>query len=269
MQLHLAILLLLFNPPHGDLDKRIAALSTAIAQYPDSTLLYLQRGEVYVLHEDYTLALNDFKKCKADGISNARLAAGFGQCYYAAAETDSSLHYFDLALHQDPDLFSVKEAKARLLALMQQPCAGALLYDEILRDATQPGPSLFIDASLMWMQCEDASSTLKSIQRLEDGIARLGSLHVLQKELVRRYVALREYDKALHWQSKIVEASSSASPLLDRASLHILSGNTVLAKQDVQTAIDKLQAVPSHRKDTQGFQQLQARASTMMNQLNQ
>jgi tetratricopeptide (TPR) repeat protein len=267
MLLHLLISLFL-SPPHGDLDLRIASLSQLIQSHPDSTELYLHRGELYVLHEEYTLALADFDRCTDDGMDNARLHAGLGQCLVAVAHADDALAHFDLALQQDPDLFSIKEAKARLLLLMQQPCSSALLYEEILKEASTPGPSVFIDASLMWLQCTDVDGKQKSIALLEEGITRLGPLHVLQKELVKRYVEMNDLKTAIAWQSKIIDRSASPSPLLDRAELHFKLNDFTAALNDIQSAIANLNAMPAHRKSTAGIQQLLARATELQKQIS-
>jgi tetratricopeptide (TPR) repeat protein len=267
MLFHLLIPFLL-SPPHGDLDLRIASISQSILAYPDSTELYLHRGELYVLHEEYTLALADFNRCSDDGMDNARLHSGLGHCHVAAAHAQDALLEFDKALQQDPDLFSIKEAKARLLLLMQQPCSSALLYEEILKEASHPGPSVFIDASLMWLQCTDMDGKQKSISVLQEGIERLGPLHVLQKEMVKRYVEMNDLKTAIGWQTNIIERSSSASPLLDRAALHWKAHDGAAAMQDVQSAIIALNEMPAHRKSTPGIQQLLTRANEMQKQIS-
>ncbi len=46
--------------PHGDQHQQISELSDLIIQDPDSTELYLERGELLLLHEDFEAARSDF-----------------------------------------------------------------------------------------------------------------------------------------------------------------------------------------------------------------
>jgi tetratricopeptide (TPR) repeat protein len=257
---------LAFFLPHGDLHLRIEEISHTIEQYPDSLELYRSRGELYLQHEQPTLANQDFNLCLQRGLQDSRVLEGMSKSMVPACDLDSSLYYIDLALDKDSTSLSSREWKARILFLLHQFCESGQLYESLIADATSPSPSLFIDASNSWLQC--SAGYQHAIDILKTGIDRIGPLHVFQKELVRVYLEHHDYKSALTMQSELIaHAVNKTIPLYERSLIYQAAGQNQEALMDIQNALMLLDQLPESKKDLPGMIQLKQKMETLLNQL--
>jgi len=97
---------------------------------------------------------------------------------------------------------------------------------------------------------------------------RIGSLHVLQKELIRLYVEQKDYKSALIEQSQWIDrATYKASPLLDRARIYWLAGERSLAQTDLKNALIELSTLPPYKQGVPGMVDLKERIENLLTQL--
>lgn len=252
--------------PHGDLHQQIANLSKTISAFPDSTQLYLKRGELYLLNEDIHEAESDFTNCIRAGLLNPRVYLGLSKTSYLLHFPDSALYYVDLALDLDRLHTPSLEWKASVLFQMARYCQSAEAYNQLLSLAPQTSPSLFMDAALASHNCPDASPDADQI--LIDGMARIGRLHVLEKELVLVYLNDKRYEDALQVQTEIIEHwSFKAGPYYDRAETYVLMGQKDKALDDLQQALHSLDTLPSYKSSTPAMKAMRNRIISLRNQL--
>lgn len=258
--LHLALLF-----PHGDLHEKIATLSKAIVLFPDSTQLYQQRGELYLLTEEIKEARADFYTCLRLGRNNTGVYLGLSQALFYLHLPDSSLYYADLAIGTDTTFTSL-EWKGSSLLLMERYCESAQVYSQLLSSAPHPSPTLFIDASLASRQCPDGSPTADEI--LKDGIARIGRLQVLEQELVSVYLHDKRYEDALQVQTEIIQHQVAiAGPYYDRAEIYLLMNNKAAAKEDLHQALASIDKLPAHKSSTPAMQEMKKKIISLLKQL--
>ncbi len=252
--------------PHGDLHQQIADLSKTISAFPDSTSLYLKRGELYLLNEDIHEAGSDFTKCIHAGLINPMVYLGLSKTSYLLHFPDSALFYVDLALNLDHFHTPSLEWKASVLLLMARYCQSAEAYNQLLSLAPQASPSLFMDAAQASLNCPEASPEADQI--LIDGMARLGQLHVLEKELVLVYLNDKRYDDALQVQTKIIEHwSFKASPYFERAETYLLKGERHLAIEDLHHALLSIDTLPVYKSSTPAMKEMRSKIISLLNQL--
>ncbi len=256
------------NLAHGDLDARIAELSISIQEYPDSIQLYLVRGELLVLHEEYPAARVDFEHCLHHQFSSARVFLGLSKALYLSGVPDSSLYYVEQALVFDPAHPSALEWKGTVLRMEENYCAAAAACSYLISLTTAPSPSLYLDASNAWLQCDLPESENKAIQSLRDGLSRLGRLHVLEMALVDTYLHYQRYTDALQVQSEIIQHwSFKAVPYLDRAEIYLQFHEVALAKSDLLHALDALEQLPAYKTNTPAMKSVKSKIISSLEEI--
>src|SRR5437870_3564943 len=102
---------------HGPLHEQIAALDQQIAQDPNNAGLYLQRGELHRLHQDWRASLADYDRAlqldpKLDVVDLAR-----GEMYVDAKAPNEAVAALDrfLGAHGHNDHALTLHARAQLM----------------------------------------------------------------------------------------------------------------------------------------------------------
>lgn len=252
--------------PHGDLHQQIADLSKTISEFPDSILLYQERGSLYLLNEDIQEAQTDFSKCLHSGLLNSTVYLGLSKTSYYLRQPDSALYYIDIAVRIDSMHYSSLEWRASLLLLTAQYCKSALAYSQLLSLAQQPSPSLFMDAAQASLHCPDALPSADQI--LLGGIAHIGRLHVLEKELAILYLHEKRYEDALQIQTEMIEHwSFKATPYLDRAETYLQMGQKNRALEDLYQALLSIDKLPAYKSSTPAMKEIRSKIISLRNQL--
>jgi tetratricopeptide (TPR) repeat protein len=261
---------LFFYWPHGDLQLRIDEISQSIILYPDSLSLYQSRGELYIQHEEFSKARQDFSYCLQKGFTNANVLEGMSRSLITNNDLYNSLHYINLALVIDSTSTSAQEWKARVLFLLKQYCESGQVYEDLINHTTSPSPSLYIDASTSWMQCSESTGYQHAIDILMSGLDRIGPLHVLQKELVRDYLQRKDFKSALIVQTDLIDhAINKALPLYDRARIYQSTGQKLMARDDLQKALELFDQLPDHKKNLPAMVQMKEKIEMLFTQLQE
>jgi tetratricopeptide (TPR) repeat protein len=261
------IVLSFFLLPHGDLHQRILELTEAIHQHPERTKLYLERGELNILHEDFPAARLDFYVCIQHGLMNGRVSLGLSKTLYHVGLSDSSLYYVDLALTYDAHHPSALEWRAFVLQDLDRFCESAQVYESLISLTPQPTPSLFIDASRAWKDCDEMDAEDQSIHALHQGLLHLGQIHVIEKELVSAYLRYGKYEEALNVQTNIIEHwASKIKPYYERAEIYLLMQKKELAHEDLRKALLEIETLPAHKSSTQAMRDMRNKIISKLNQ---
>lgn len=254
-----------FAVPHGDVHEQIHALTSSIEQYPDSTSLYADRGELFLLDENINAARSDFSTCILGGMINARVFLGLSKCMESLGYADSAMYYVNLALQQDIAHYPSLEWKGSLLFTMQQYCESAEIYSHLISIADHPSPSLYIDASVSALQCPESAQDAEQI--IKEGITRLGRLHVLEKELVRVYLHDKKYTEALQVQTEIIDHwSVKTYPYYDRALTYLMAGNKEAAHDDLESALQSIDLLPAYKSSAPALQEMRSKIVSLLQQ---
>ncbi|HEY3387827.1 MAG TPA: hypothetical protein VGK46_15040 [Saprospiraceae bacterium] len=254
--------------PHGDDHEQIVALTKAIAQFPDSTELYMERGELYLLHEDPKAALADFSTCVQSNLINSRVYLGLSQSYLYLNQPDSALTYIDIALQLDQTNLAALETKGLILTQLSRFCESAEIYSLLSSSAQQPSPSIYLDASKAWLKCPETNANGQASLILIEGMSKMGRLHVLEKELVRVYLHEKRYEEALEVQTEIIQHwESKSKPYYERAEIYLLLGDQKSAKDDLNQAILSIDQLPARKSSTPAMVTLRHKIISLLKQL--
>jgi len=251
--------------PHGDVEEHIEELSIAIKLYPDSTRLYEQRGELYLLTAQNKEARADFYTCIRAGRINSSVYLGLSKSLFSLHFPDSSLYYTELAITTDTT-FAALEWKGSSMLLMERYCESTQAYAQLLSTAQHPSPALIIDASLASRHCPKGSPSAEEI--LKDGMARSGHLPVLEQELVKVYLHDKRYEDAIQAQTEIIQRSSvKARPYFDRAEIYLLVNEKDSAINDLRQALASIDKLPAYKSSTPAMKELKKKINTLLKQL--
>ncbi len=263
-----ALLFTLFVLPHGDLDQRILEKSNQIALHPLDHQLYMERGELYLLHEEYLNAKGDFSFCLDHEFVNTRVLLGMSKSLLYLNSLDSALLFVENTLALEEDHLSALELKGMILSRLERYCDAAGTMERLLSLASQPSPILFLEASKDWASCNETSNSAKAIHVLKDGINRIGSVGVLQKQLVSIYKRLGRYDEAIQMQTSIIEQSDlKIRPYFERAQLYIKIQSNEKAKEDLIMAMSLMDNLPAYKKNIPSMKRMKNEMTSLLNEL--
>jgi len=253
---------------HGDLDQRILEKTKEIELNPLDPQLYLERGELYVLHEEFSSAKTDFSFCIHHDLVNARVMLGMSKSFYSLNAADSALLFINQALDIEPYHLPAIELKGKILARLDRYCEAAESMTALLALADHPSPVLFLDASRDMAACESPGSKERAIEVIKDGLKKLGMIHSLQKDLVFLFQQSGRYEDAIQVQSSIIEqAQFKSKPYFERAQLYIEMQLPEKAKEDLLKAISSIEILPVQKRNIPSIEKLYSEITTLLHQL--
>jgi len=263
-----ALLFLFIGLSHGDVDQRILEKTNQLALHPLDPQLHMERGELYLIHEEYQNALSDFSFCVDHDFKNVRVYMGMSKSYLYLDNPNDALILVEKALTLDPYQLTTLELKATILSQLGRDCDAAITMELLLTTTTNPSPILFLETSSYLESCNEPGSALKAIQVLEDGINRLGEINVLQKRLVTLYMRSKQFDEAIRVQTSVIENSKlKIRPYFERAQMYVELQSEDLAKEDLTTALSLMDELPDHKKNISSLATLKIEMTTLLIEL--
>lgn len=253
---------------HGDLDQRIQEKTNQITLNPFNKELYLERGELYVLHEAYNEAKTDFSFCLTHDFINTRVYLGMSQSLLFLNQADSALIFVEIVLGKEENNFSALELKGTILSRLDNFCEAARTLDQLLSRALYPSPSLFLEASADWASCSEKENQQKSIEVLEAGIKRIGGITSMQKQLISLYKNSEQYDDAILLQTTMINQSDiKIKPYYERALLYIEMHAQDKALSDLNTARSLLDELPPQKKGLPSMESMRQEITALLTQI--
>ncbi len=263
-----ALLFSCFVLSHGDLDLRIKEMSNQIASDPLNQDLYLNRGELYLLHEEFLKARLDFAFCLDHKPDNIRVLLGMSKSLLYLNSPDSALQYVDRALALEENNLPALELKGNVLSRLGKYCAAAHTLEQLISLAERPSPALFLEASKDWQSCSENGSSQKEIHLLEEGIKRIGSIGVIQQQLVSAYRLSGRYEEAIQLQSSIIEQSNlKIRPYFERAQLYIEMHSPEKAIEDFIMSLSLIDQLPVQKKSLASIENIRNEIVVMLTEL--
>jgi tetratricopeptide (TPR) repeat protein len=254
--------------PHGDLDQRILLLTDRIHDAPHDMSLRMERGELYLQHEDYLLAKNDFSTCLQHHFENTRVLLGMSQSLFYSDSPDSALIMVDRALKMEPYHLSAMEWKGNVLEKLGRYCDAGLVLHDFLKIASDAGPMIYMQATSCLSACRGEESIHEAIEILQDGLKKMPGNKVLQRKLISIHLQNGDYASALCIQSDIIAASTfKTRAYYERATTYASMNESALAISDLTSALATWDALPPKKKDLDAIRDLKAEINLLLQQL--
>ncbi len=252
---------------HADLEFQIVEVSKEIAQNPKDATLYVKRGELFRVHENWDAALSDFNKAaKLDPeIENINLFRG--KTYLESGRLDMALPQLETFLNHQPNSPDGLLLRARTLAKLGRQREAADGYSraiQALNDAhLDAQPEDYIDRSRALMAA-GKSNLSEAIRGLDEGIAHLGQVATIQLEAIELEIKREEFDAAL----ERVDQVYARSPRKDycyaqRGEILTRAGR----KAEAQKALAAIEALTPARRRAQATIDLEGQVRSAIEKL--
>ena len=264
MRLNHLLLALLFLTgqalAHGSLHSQIQDLTATMQREGKSAKLLVMRGRLRMEHGNHKSATQDF-------LSALKLNPGERSAYYYLAEQ---------AFNQKRLAAARRHAEKFLEMLKGEPGAivrGRTLYGQILLaqgqyraaeasfriavdQADEPSPEHYL--YLAEAQGK-AGAVAEALSSLDEGMARLGMLYVLQNKSISLDIEAKAWDDALRRLDAMIMRGQGLPELyLRKANILLAAERQSAAQEAVLEGLASIDQVPAVRRETPAMKQVQA-----------
>ena len=230
---------------HEGLHEQIAAVTAQIKREPNNAELYLKRGELYRLHEDWQPALADYKRAEKLDPALFTIDLGRGKLLLATNHPRQALNALNRFLNRQPDNHEAWLTRARVLARLKQTFAALADYNRLL--ATESEPEIYLERARVYAAAGRLPEAIRSL----DESARTHGL-LVSLELVALDYELRQklYDAALERLDRLAAALPRRETWLARRGAILLQAKRPCAARAAFTeALAALATLPPARRN--------------------
>jgi tetratricopeptide (TPR) repeat protein len=247
---------------HPDIDRQIADVTVRIEADPDDADLYLQRGELHRVHQDWAAAEADFATAKRLRRDLAIVDYVMGRLHLEAGRPKEAKRALDRFLAREPDHAAAHVARARALVQLQQPAAAARDFTtaiDLHGPEDRPDPAYYLERADVLARMGRIDEALRG---LDEGLARLGQPVTLALAAIDLELAHGRHDAALARLDRLAAGAARQETWLVRRG-EILEGAGRLeeagtAYADALAAIDRL---PASRRESRAMARLREGAA--------
>lgn len=158
---------------HPELLAQIDELTSEIAQQPTSGVLYLRRGEVHRLHQDWDAAMQDYEQAQRQGADVAGVRLARGHMLLEAGRMRESRAQLDALVVEHPEIVPLRITRAQLLEQTSETAAAVDEYTSAIQLSAEPRPQWYLARAQLLVQLGRRRGAVHS---LDEGIARLGPI---------------------------------------------------------------------------------------------
>lgn len=242
---------------HGNVHERIHGLDHEIAHHPKDVTLLIKRGQLLLDEGHADDARDDF--IKAHKLAPKRIEALYhlARAQLMLKQPDTALESANKFLQQVTN----DAAKVRglvltgdILSASGKPLDAAEAYLRAINHSQEIKPDHVLYAANAF---HAAGKTDRAIEVLNDGIARLGSLHTLNDRVIELEIDQKRYEPALLRVDQMLATHQRVPFLLYKKGL-ILKAlvRTSEAKQTLASALKEIDKLPESRRHTQAIEDL-------------
>lgn len=252
---------------HGDFHSLIVEANQAIEKSPNDPEVYLRRGEVYRLHQQWEAAAADYNKAEALGATQNATDLARGRLY---SDTD-----WPLAARASLDRFLASQSghvealtfRGRALLRLGQPFSAAADFSRAIAASTEPGPELFIERAQI-LASAGADQLKTAVAGLDEGIQKLGPLVTLQLKAMDLELKEKNYDAAIARIDLIAAKSPRKETWQARRGEILLQANRPEeAKAAFQAALKSMDTLPPARRNVPAVRDLESRVRRELDHL--
>lgn len=232
---------------HDEPQEEIDRLSEQIARYPIDAELYLARGGLYRATGHLEAALADYNRVLALDPEHPEIEFYRGQVLYEAGEYRQAYDILDRFLSEHPAHLQGLMVRARSLRQLDQPLLAARDYSQVISQMAQPSPIFYLERADALAAAGDEHLGA-AIESLDEGMARLGPLILLQSRAIDLEVRARRYDAALARIDQILSGMPRKEGWLTRrGEILAQAGRVAAARESYAQALGAIAELPSHQ----------------------
>jgi tetratricopeptide (TPR) repeat protein len=198
---------------HGEITQQIRELNAAIALTPEDASLHLRRGELHRIHRDFAAATVDINRAEALGADPREAAICHGRALLEAGRLEAALLPLARVIELDPENGRAWVLRGRALAELGRLAEAVHAFDRAIATLPTPDPDVFLARAVVQREAGDLSAALAG---LDEGVAQLGPLVVLQEPALEIEFALGRVDAALARLDSVARQAAWPTPWLVR-----------------------------------------------------
>jgi tetratricopeptide (TPR) repeat protein len=241
---------------HGDLHEQILAVTEQIAKDPKNSELYLKRGELHRMHQEWDLAQADYDHAVALNPSLAVIDFTRGRMFLEANWPHSAKICLDRFLLKHTNHVEGFIARARTLVKLEKPLDAARDFTTAIRYAPSGRPELYIERAEALASAGDKHYA-EALCGLDEGIERLGPLVTIQLHAIELELKRKQFDAALARLEKIAAQSPRKETwLARRGEILLQAGRREEARAAYEQALKALDTLPPGRRNVPAMNEL-------------
>ena len=246
---------------HVGIHEKIEGLSRSIQQHPESSQLYILRGEAYRLHGSRDSAITDFRKALDIDPGNVAATIGLGRTYLDQGNPQQAIVHLNRALGWEPGNVRALTIRAQANAGTGRPFKAAMDYTraiEQFREDRKPLPDYYLECARAYELAGDQYID-RALQCLDEGINVLGHIRTLELYAVELETGRGNFDAALvRLDDILARAERKEFLLLQRGDILAAAGRPAAAAQVYLAAQEAINTLPPQRRHTRSIKELQA-----------
>lgn len=253
---------------HGDLHEQIVAATKQLEKDPKNAELYLKRGELHRVHEDWDAALADYEGAVTHNPKLAIVDLARGKALLAANWPLSAKVYLDRFLNAHTNHIDALVTRARVQVKLGRRLAAVRDYTSAIDFSSEPKPEYYLERAHA-LTDEEGAHFAVALQGIDAGIKKLGPLVTLQLYAIDLEVKQQRYDAALARLDQIsVQSPRKETWLARRGEILQQAGQLSEARQAFQQALQAMTSLPPSRRHAPAMLELEKRLRSVLKDLD-
>lgn len=233
---------------HGDVHQRIDALTARIERSPTDAALYLERGQLRGLDDDWRAAAVDFETAARIDPALPFVSFHLATALLELGEAARAEALLDEHLRAHADHVDGHVVRGRARAAQGRRLDAVLDYDRAIALSVRPAPRHYVERARLLI-AEGGDSVDDAVRGLEDGTRRLGPIVTLIEIAIEAEEARGRCANGPRWIARLPETLRRAPRWRAIAGdLHACAGDFGKARREYRAALDALDALPAARR---------------------
>ncbi len=251
---------------HPEVDEQIAAVTRGIERESDNAVLYLRRGELHRVHQDWKRALADYDRAEQLDSSLVGVDKARGQMFLDAGQPKQALLPLSRFLQRLPDNADGLALRACAWAALKDTEAAVADYSAAVTNATESAVEYYVERAKLLAPVHPD----EAVRGLDEGIARLGPVGTLEATAISLRVAQGRYDDALGRLDVILaRVSRKETFLLQRGQILEKAGRFREATGSYRQALAAIKALPPYCRHVRAVADLEVSANEALRRMEQ
>lgn len=260
-----SLLLILSLVTHGDLSLRIAEKSSQIEKEPNNGLLYLQRAELYLQHEQPDSALMDLNSAINHGVDSSVTYLMMAEAQLTVGKLDGAISSIAEFIRREPESLKGIHTRGSIMEASGKHEMAISDFQHVLNNTARPRPQDVLHLAEIRLKTTGAED---AIETLKQGIEKLGNIVSLQMKIYELEKDRGNYAAAHQLLDQMMKPLSRKERLLvEKAELYLLQGQPSLASRTLTEAENIMAQLPPRFRNLEVMVQLDKKINELKKKL--
>jgi tetratricopeptide (TPR) repeat protein len=254
---------------HPEIELQIREISARMENDPNDPSLFLRRGELHRIHQDWTAAEADFLHAREIDPELAIVDFHLGRMKLEAGDPAAAILALNRFLATRPDHGAALFARARARVALGQNLEAVRDFTRGLAATPRPIPTYYLERARALTAAGDRFIG-SALRGLDEGLERLGRPVTLELEAIELELRRGTYDLALVRVERLAQNSPRREAwLIRRGEILERAGKAPQARQAYAQALEAIDTLPPSRRWNRAVQRLQTQAEAALERLSE